>query len=138
MKIRVRKTHPEAVVPRYAHFGDAAVDLVAIRQWEDKKGNLCYGSGLAVEIPQDHVGLLFPRSSISKTDLRLCNAVGVIDSGYRGEIIIKFDRHGDNQYRIGDRVAQLMIVPIPSVQFIEVTNLPDSDRGTGNFGSSGS
>ena len=74
MKIRVKKTHPNAVVPRYAHFGDAAVDLVAIRQWEDKKGNLCYGSGLAMEIPENHVGLLFPRSSISKTDLRLCNA----------------------------------------------------------------
>ena len=81
---------------------------------------------------------MFPRSSISKTDLRLCNAVGVIDSGYRGEIIVKFDRQGIKDYEVGDRVAQLMIVPIPSVQFIEVINLPPSDRGEGGFGSSGS
>ena len=138
MKIRIAKTHPNAVVPRYAHFGDAAVDLVAIRSWVDKRGNLCYGTGLAMEIPSNHVGLLFPRSSISKTDLRLCNAVGVIDSGYRGEIIVKFDKQGEKWYHVGDRVAQLMIVPIPSVQFIEVINLPGSDRGTGGFGSSGS
>jgi len=138
MRIRIKKMHPDAVVPRYAYFGDAAVDVFAIKTWEDKRGNVCYGTGLAMEIPQGHVGLLFPRSSISKTDLRLSNAVGVIDAGYRGEIIVKFDKHGDRKYSVGDRVAQLMLVPIPSVQFVEVINLPDSDRGTGGFGSSGS
>lgn len=139
MRIKIKKLDEKAVVPKYAHFGDAAVDLVAVRTWEDDHGNLCYGTGLAMEIPQNHVGLLFPRSSISKTNLRLCNSVGVIDSGYRGEIIFKFDRKGfiDKAYGINDRVGQMMIVPIPSIQFLEVEQLPSSDRGAGGFGSSG-
>tara|TARA_Y100001973_G_scaffold106046_1_gene181736 strand:- start:5174 stop:5590 length:417 start_codon:yes stop_codon:yes gene_type:complete len=137
MRIRIKKTHPDAVIPKYAHFGDAAVDLVAVRKWEDDHGNVCYGTGLAMEIPIHHVGLLFPRSSISKTDLRLANAVGVVDSGYRGEIILKFDLSGGILYKVGDRIAQLMLVPIPSINFVEVVNLPRSDRDTGGFGSSG-
>ena len=137
MRIRIKKLHPKAVVPQYAHFGDAAVDLVAIRSWEDNKGKLCYGTGLAMEIPENHVGLLFPRSSIAKMDLRLANAVGVIDSGYRGEVMLKFDKQGDHCYEVGDRVGQLMLVPIPSIQFVEVVNLPGTDRGDGGFASSG-
>lgn len=137
MRIRIKKLHEDAVIPKYANFGDAAVDLVAVRTWEDNYGNICYGTGLAMEIPDHHVGLLFPRSSVSKTDLRLCNAVGVIDAGYRGEVMLKFDKQGEKHYNIGDRVGQLMLVPIPSIQFVEVVNLPDSDRGTGGFGSTG-
>ena len=137
MRIRIKKLLEDAVVPRYANFGDAAVDLVAARKWIDGNNNVCYGTGLAMEIPENHVGLLFPRSSISKTNLRLCNSVGVIDSGYRGEIMLKFDKTGDNDYRVGDRVGQLMIIPIPSIQFVQVTNLPESDRGSGGFGSTG-
>ena len=138
MRIRVKKVHPDAVIPKYAHFGDAAVDLVAVKKWEDDNGNVCYGTGLAMEIPHHHVGLLFPRSSVSKTDLRLCNAVGVIDAGYRGEIMLKFDKNGNKEYNVGDRVGQLMLVPIPSIQFVQVANLPQSDRGLGGFGSTGS
>lgn len=138
MRIRIKKLHQDAVVPRYAHFGDAAVDLVATKKWEDDHGNVCYGTGLAMEIPENHVGLLFPRSSVSKTNLRLTNAVGVIDSGYRGEVMLKFDKNGDKQYEPGDRVGQLMLVPIQSIQFVQVTNLPGSDRGHGGFGSTGS
>lgn len=137
MRMRIKKLHVDAIVPKYAHFGDAAVDLTAVRKWEDDKGNLCYGTGLAMEIPHHHVGLLFPRSSVSKTDLRLCNSVGVIDSGYRGEVILKFDKTGQKEYEVGDRVGQLMLVPIPSIQFVEVTNLPSSDRAFGGFGSTG-
>tara|TARA_R100000908_G_C3737536_1_gene134938 strand:+ start:881 stop:1297 length:417 start_codon:yes stop_codon:yes gene_type:complete len=137
MRIRVKKLHQDAVIPQYAHFGDAAVDLVATRKWEDDCGNVCYGIGLAMEIPENHVGLLFPRSSVSKTDLRLCNSVGVIDAGYRGEIMLKFDKNGDAEYEVGDRVGQLMLVPIPSIQFVQVVNLPNSDRGLGGFGSTG-
>jgi len=139
MKIKIKKLHENAVIPKYAHHGDAAVDLVAVRRWEDDASNMCYGTGLAVEIPEGHVGLLFPRSSVSKTNLRLCNSVGVIDSGYRGEIMLKFDRRGfvDNTYDVGDRVGQLMIVPIPSVEYVEVDDLNASVRNTGGFGSSG-
>ena len=138
MRIRIKKLHQDAVIPRYAHFGDAAVDLIATRKWEDDHGNVCYGTGLAMEIPENHVGLLFPRSSVSKTNLRLTNAVGVIDSGYRGEVMLKFDKNGDKQYEPGDRIGQLMLVPIPSIQFVQVVNLPQSDRGLGGFGSTGS
>jgi len=137
MRVRIKKVHPDAVIPRYANFGDAAVDLVAIRKWEDDHGNICYGTGLAMQIPERFVGLLFPRSSVSKTNLRLANSVGVIDSGYRGEIILKFDKAGDNQYNEGDRVGQLMIIENPTMHFVEVVNLPDSDRGFGGFGSTG-
>ena len=142
MRIRIKKLNPEAVVPRYAHFGDAAVDLVAARKWEDDHGNLCYGTGLAMEIPESHVGLLFPRSSISKTNLRLCNSVGVIDSGYRGEIIFKFgwveSSSVDAQvYDKGDRIGQIMIMPYPKIEFVESNELSVSERGTGGFGSTG-
>ena len=125
MRIKLKKLHEDAVIPNYAHFGDAAVDLVAVRQWEDKASNICYGTGIAVEIPDGYVGLLFPRSSVSKTNLRLCNSVGVIDSGYRGEIMLKFDRRGfvDNTYSVGDRVGQLMILPVPSIQSGTVNDL---------------
>jgi len=140
MRIKLKKLHEDAVMPKYAHYGDAAVDLVAVRQWEDNANNMCYGTGIAVEIPDGYVGLLFPRSSVSKTNLRLCNSVGVIDSGYRGEIMLKFDRRGfvDNTYSVGDRVGQLMILPVPSIQFIEVDELSSSIRNTGGYGSSGS
>ena len=137
MRIRLKKLDPKAVVPKYAHYGDAAVDLVATSRWEDKHGNLCYGTGIAIEIPEGHVGLLFPRSSVSKTNLRLANSVGVIDSGYRGEIILKFDKQGPVDYLPGDRVAQLMLLKNPSIQFVEVPDLKPSDRDTGGFGSSG-
>ena len=90
-----------------------------------------------MEIPPRFVGLLFPRSSVSKKDLRLCNSVGVIDSGYRGEIMLKFDATGEFHYNVGDRVGQLMLMENPSIHFVEVVNLPGSDRGTGGFGSSG-
>lgn len=139
MRIKIKKLTEDAVIPKYAHYGDAAVDLVAVRQWEDKTSNMCYGTGLAIEIPDGYVGLLFPRSSISKTNLRLCNSVGVIDSGYRGEIMLKFDRRGfvDDTYNVGDRVGQLMILPLPSIQFFEVDDLSSTARNSNGFGSSG-
>lgn len=137
MRIRIKKLHEEAVIPKYANFGDAAVDLVAVRKWIDSTGKVCYGTGLAMEIPEGFVGLLFPRSSISKTNLRLANSVGVIDSGYRGEIMLKFEKNGDNDYKEGDRVGQLMVMENPPMHFVEVENLPSSDRGSGGFGSTG-
>ena len=139
MRIKIKKLHDDAVIPKYAHYGDAAVDLTAVRQWEDNYGNLCYGTGIAIEIPHNYVGLLFPRSSVSKTNLRLTNAVGVIDSGYRGEIMLKFDRKGftDTLYKVGDRVGQLMILPLPSIHFFEVDELSSTARASKGFGSSG-
>ena len=142
MKIKMKKLHPDAVTPRYAKPGDAGMDLTAV--WMNQEMDLVtYGTGLAAEIPGGHVGLLFPRSSIYKTKMVLTNCVGVIDSGYRGEIMLKFGWYeqtpGEHQvYQAGDRIGQLIIMPHPKVQFNEVEELSDSDRGAGGFGSTGS
>ena len=107
----------------------------AIVHFED--GMLHYGTGVAVEIPHGYVGFVFPRSSIANTHLTLSNSVGVIDSGYRGEIKAKFRKGGTRGYNVGDRIAQLIIMPYPEVTFVEVDELSDSDRGEGGYGSSG-
>ena len=90
MEVKIKKLCDSAVIPSYAKPGDAGMDLVATSRIFDKYGNVEYGTGLAMEIPEGYVGFIFPRSSISKQDLSLANAVGVIDSGYRGEIKFKF------------------------------------------------
>ena len=143
MKINIVKFHPNAVIPTYAKEGDAALDLTAVTISKDPFRNIVYGTGLGIEIPQGYVGLLYPRSSISKTGLVLCNSVGVIDSGYRGEIIVKYRFIRDlkifagNSPKVGERVGQLMIIPHPKVEFNEVSELSNSDRGQGGFGSTG-
>lgn len=91
MEVKIKKLSEEAVVPQYAKAGDAGLDFTATSvEFDSELDYIVYGTGLAVEIPEGHVGLLFPRSSISKYDLSLTNCVGVIDSGYRGEIMFKF------------------------------------------------
>ena len=137
MKIRMKKLHLDAVIPRYAKPGDAGMDLTAV--WMNQEMDLVtYGTGLAVEIPDGYVGLLFPRSSIYKTKMSLTNAVGVIDSGYRGEIMMKF-KMTDNRvmYEVGDRIGQLVIMPYPKVEFEEVDELSETSRGAGGYGSTG-
>ena len=140
MKVKITKVHPRAVLPTYAKDGDAAMDLHATEIIKDKWGNYVYLTGVAVEIPPGHVGLLFPRSSVSKTSMSLANSVGVIDSGYRGEIMLKY-RHINSLnpfYKVEDRVGQIMIIPHPKIEFIEVEELSITDRGDGGFGSTGS
>ena len=139
MKIKIKKLHPNAVMPRYAKHGDACLDLVAISKSQDDFGNTVFDTGLALQIPFGFVGLLFPRSSIRKTMHQLRNSVGVIDSGYRGTIKLVFwgGRDEKTSYKEGDRVGQLMILPHPEVKFEEVTALDESDRGAGAFGSTG-
>lgn len=90
MLVRIKKLVPEAVVPAYAKPGDAGMDLTCVSRHFDAEGNVVYGTGLAFEIPKGYVGLLFPRSSNAKQDLLLSNSVGVLDSGYRGEVLFKF------------------------------------------------
>tara|TARA_A100001011_G_scaffold161448_1_gene169844 strand:- start:157 stop:591 length:435 start_codon:yes stop_codon:yes gene_type:complete len=143
MKVRFKKTHELAVTPAYATTGDACVDLHAASVDCDSKGNIVYDTGIAMEIPEGHVGLLFPRSSISKTSMMLRNSVGVIDSGYRGTIKLKFKSFGSatgektNIYNPGDRVGQIMIIQRPEIEFEEVDDLTESERGQGGFGSTG-
>ena len=140
MKVRIKRLHPDAVVPKYAKAGDAGMDLTAIgmeREWDV----VTYKTGLALEIPKGHVGLLFPRSSVYKTSMIMSNCVGVIDSGYRGEIMLKFRdqwRDYSSRYEVGDRVGQLIIMPYPQVELEEVDNLSSTDRGSGGYGSTGS
>jgi dUTP pyrophosphatase len=140
LKVKFKKVHPHAVVPTYAKSGDAAMDLYAAETMKDKWGNYVYLTGVALEIPPGFVGLLFPRSSVSRTCLSLANSVGVVDSGYRGEIMLKYRHTGDPNeiYRSGDRVGQLMIVPYPKIELIEVEELSSTERGEGGFGSTGS
>ena len=137
MKIRIKKLHPDAAIPRYAKPGDAGVDLTAV--WKRQVMEIVtYGTGLAIEIPDGHVGLLFSRSSIYKTKMTLTNCVGVIDSGYRGEIMMKF-KMTDNRtmYEVGDRIGQLVIMPYPEVEFVEAEKLSTTSRGSGGYGSTG-
>lgn len=139
MKVKIKKLHPDAVIPKYAKLGDAGMDLVAIsEEWNEYNSMVTYDTGLSMEIPEGYVGLLFPRSSISKTDLILANSVGVIDSGYRGPIMFKFRYPEEGMvYDVGDRVGQIIIMPYPQVEFEEVEELSSSERGEGGFGSTG-
>ncbi len=139
MVIKIKKLDSKAVTPAYAKAGDSAVDLTAIsiaKVDRDEFGYMEYSTGLAIEIPEGHVGLLFPRSSISNSGLILTNSVGVIDSGYRGEIKLRFKHIPDTAYyKPGDRIGQLIIIPYPQINFQEVEELSSTERGEGGFGS---
>lgn len=136
MKIKIKKLVPEAVMPEYATPGAAGMDLTAVTI-EEVDDVVTYGTGLAMEIPEGFVGLIFPRSSNYKYDCVLANSVGVIDSDYRGEIKFKFFKIGENVYKVGDRVGQIVIVPYPTIEFDEVENLSETSRGSGGFGHTG-
>ena len=137
MKVRIKKLNESAVIPSYAKSGDAGMDLVATRIINERLDSITYGTDIALEIPEGFVGLVFPRSSIRKTDLILSNSVGVIDSGYRGEIQATFKRSGVYAYAVGDRICQIMIIPHPDIEFEEADELSDTERGEGGFGSTG-
>ena len=142
MKVKIKKLFKDAVLPKQAKQGDAGLDLTSIGLYqpqknEDGTGIVSYSTGLAIEIPEGYVGLLFPRSSVADTSLTLANCVGVIDSGYRGEIIVRFRVNATfpQLYQPGDRVAQLIIMPFPSIEFEEVSELTQTERGENGFGS---
>jgi dUTP pyrophosphatase len=138
VKIKFKKLNKRAEIPFYAKDGDAGMDLVATTLVRTSKF-FEYGTDLAMEIPKGYVGLLFPRSSISKTDHFLRNSVGVIDSGYRGEIKLRMSipALGETEYLIGDKVGQLILIKLPWVEIEEVEELSYTDRGEGGFGSTG-
>ena len=150
MKVKIKKLYKDSVLPTKAHTTDAGYDLYAHSKSYDDDGNVVYGSGVAMEIPQGYVGLVFPRSSNAKKDLLLSNSVGVIDSGYRGEVLFKFKPssviekpdlayipESIAKYEIGERIGQIIIMPYPEIEFVEVDELSDSERGDGGYGSSG-
>ena len=146
MKVNVKKLDSNAVIPTYAKHGDAGMDLTATSKEYDEHGNVVYGTGIAIQIPQGYYADLRPRSSISKYDLVLANSIGTIDSDYTGELIFKFklmQRHNSSglqfrkEYEIGDRIGQIIIMPYPKIEFVGVDELDDTERGNGGFGSSG-
>lgn len=148
MKVKIKKLHPDAVIPTKAHASDAGFDLPAVSRTFDEHGNVVYGFGFALEIPEGYAGFIYPRSSIRKYDLALTNCVGIVDCSYRGEITTKFkpafrfDKSDGipevyHLYNPGDRIAQLIIRKVESADFVEVDALSDTDRGTGGYGSTG-
>ena len=140
MKVGIKRLHPSAIIPRYAKPGDAGLDLTATEIIKDEAFQVTYGTGLAMEIPLGYVGLIFPRSSVRNYQIDLSNCVGVIDSGYRGEIQFTFNKTGgvpSKKYDVGDRIGQIIILPYPEVEFVELDTLSSSERGEGGFGSSG-
>jgi len=136
MIIKIKRLHSFAKIPCYAKVGDAGMDVTAVSKNETDKF-IEYGTGLSFEVPEGYVLLAFPRSSVSNTDLIMANSVGVLDSGYRGELKLRFRKNGEHDYGISERVGQIIILPYPIIEFEEVDELCDSERGDGGFGSSG-
>lgn len=140
LKVKVKKLSPNAIIPTYSKDGDAGLDLTITRIISETENDITFGYDIAFEIPKGYVGLLFPRSSIRKWDLLLSNSVGVVDSGYRGEIQTTFKKTLENNsltYSVGERGAQILIIPYPRVVLIESDELNNSERGEFGFGSSG-
>lgn len=140
MKVKIKKLHPEAKMPTYATEGSACFDLYAAEArhhryvYTDK--NDTFSTGLAFEIPEDHVMLVYSRSGHGfKEGATLVNSVGVIDSDYRGEVSVKLNV--PIKVGVGDRIAQAMIIPVERVSFELTDELTDTERGAGGFGSSG-
>lgn len=148
LAVRYKETSVDAKAPSYAREGDAGLDLTActeavlgVTELYGPQPYIEYETGIALEIPEGYVGLIFPRSSISKYDLALCNSVGVIDSKFRGNIRFRFrlttDLDRAKIYNKGDKIGQLIIMPYPTVELFKVDQLEETERGEGSFGSSG-
>ena len=139
MNINIKLLSETAKVPTKAHATDAGFDLYAdsIITDNDSIDKITYGTGIALEIPDGFVGLIFPRSSIVNKGLSLRNSVGVIDASYRGEIKAVFTLLSSNVYSIGDRIAQIVFLKLPEVNLNVTSELSKTDRGAGGFGSSG-
>lgn len=138
----MKRLHPDAVMPRRAYDGDAGLDLHAVEALTLAPGaRASVGTGIAVAIPGGHAGLVLPRSGLAaKRGISLVNAPGLIDAGYRGELrvlLLNTDRETACEIAVGDRIAQLVVIRVELPQTVEVDELPDSERGSGGFGSSG-
>lgn len=139
MKVKYKLLSHDAIPPKRMTSGAAGFDLYAasLRPVDGDFRQICVVTDVAFEIPAGHVGLVFPRSSISKTGLRLSNCVGVIDSDYRGTVTFVFDRFNGSVYRPGDRVGQIVFVQLPEVELEEADELSETERGQGGYGSTG-
>lgn len=140
MQVKIKKLHPEAVMPTYGSDGAACFDLYSVDAGYVINENT-FRTGLAFEIPDGHVMLVFSRSGHGfKHDTRLANCVGVIDHDYRGEVLVKMrcdSAIGSMFVKYGERIAQAMIIPYPKVVFEWAEALTETERGEGGFGSTG-
>ena len=139
IKVKFKKLAPNAVIPRRGSSQAAGYDLTALTCAEDASGLpvIHYGTGIAIEIPKGYAGFIFPRSSCYKYGMDLTNCVGVIDSDYRGEVKTVFMDYYGQGYKAGDRIAQIIIMPVPEVEFEETEELSETARGAGGYGSTG-
>ena len=137
LQIKFKKMNPNAVMPRKGTTGAAGFDLTAVGI-EETDQFVKYYTGIAVQIPAGYFGMLVPRSSVVNTGLLMGNSVGIIDSDYVGELSAVFYlRSGCKFYNVGDRIGQLLIVPIPAVEYVEAEELSETERGAGGYGSTG-
>jgi dUTP pyrophosphatase len=147
MLVKFKKLHPNAVTPSYAIAGDAGLDLTAVSV-NITNNFIEYGTGIAIEIPDGHVGLLVPRSSVTKTGLIMKNSIGIIDSKFRGEMRARYTislmvglpeaiENTKEQfiYKVGERIGQLIIIPIPTIELEETEELTKTERGENGYGS---
>lgn len=139
--VHVKLLSPDAKIPRAAREGDAAYDLYSAVDHELKPGErYAVPTGIAIEIPEGYEGQVRPRSGLAaKAGVTVLNTPGTIDSGYRGEVKTIMVNLGDRAFKItkGLRISQLAIRPVPEVEFVEVDELSDTERGDGGFGSTG-
>ena len=140
--LEVLRLRPDARLPRRAHRGDAGLDLMAVEAAElAPGGRAAVPTGLAVAVPPGHAGLVLPRSGLARrAGVTVANAPGLVDPGYRGEVVVVLVNLGDAPHRVepGDRIAQLVVVPLPPLEPLEVDALPAGDgREAGGFGSTG-
>ena len=141
MEVKIKRIHEDAIIPTFGSEYAAGADLYSIYNTMIYSGNTeVIHTGISIEIPEGYVGLIFARSGwAGKRGLAPANKVGVVDSDYRGEILVYLHNHGYSKQEVvkGDRIAQLMIVPYPKIEFVEVDELSDTNRGDGGFGSTG-
>jgi len=142
VELCVRLLSDAARLPGRAHEGDAGLDLHASEAAVLEPGErTSVGTGIAIEVPAGHAGLVLPRSGLAaRNGIALVNSPGLIDSGYRGEVrilLINTDRQQSFEIEPGDRIAQLVVAPVSRLRLVEVDTLPATDRGAGGFGSTG-
>jgi dUTP pyrophosphatase len=139
--VRVKRLSPDAQIPKAARKGDVAFDLYSVIDYELRPGEwFAVPTGIAVEIPSGYEGQVRPRSGLAlKEGISVLNTPGTIDSGYRGEVKTIMINHNNESFKVtkGMRISQLAIRPVPEVEFIEVDDLSETDRGDGGFGSTG-
>jgi dUTP pyrophosphatase len=141
IELAIQRLREEAIVPARAYAGDAGLDLAACERAELAPGERAVvGTGLAVAIPDGYAGFVQPRSGLAaRHGISVVNAPGLIDSGYRGEVrvvLLNTDRAEPYVIEPGMRIAQLVVLPVPALELVEVEELPESERGVRGFGSS--